>query len=67
MPEVVEVILEPRCFYIMAGKFRYLYSHAILGHGQEPLIIPPADCMPEGSIDRRISVMFRDEAPPESS
>jgi hypothetical protein len=65
MPEVVEVILEPRCFYVIAGPFRYSYSHAILGPDQAPQLIPEAARIAGDEISRRISVMFRDEKQPD--
>lgn len=61
MPDVVEVVIEPRCFYMLSGPFRYLYCHSVLGRGQEPAVIPDGERIPDSAIGRRISVMFRDE------
>jgi hypothetical protein len=54
LPHVVEVLIEPRAFYVISGIFRYRYAHEILGKCSKPLL------MDQCSLDRRISVMFRD-------
>jgi hypothetical protein len=57
--DVVEVILQPRAFYILSNAFRYYYNHEILGEKQDAKLIPKDKC--PARIDRRLSVMFRDE------
>lgn len=61
MPEILEVIIRPRSFYMLSGPFRYCYSHSILGYDQKPLLIPEHESLPDVDIGRRISIMFRDE------
>ncbi len=55
LPEVVEVLIEPRTFYVLSGIFRYRYAHEILGKYKQPMLTEQLY-----DLDRRISVMLRD-------
>ena len=55
-----ELYLPPRSLYLLRGPLRYDYCHAILGKGDESDALP---VISEEILDRRISVMFRNEAP----
>lgn len=59
--DLVEVVLQPRALYILTNAFRYYYNHEILGEAQVVKLIPKEKC--PSKIDRRLSVMFRDELP----
>lgn len=63
LPAIVEVVLKPRTFYVLSGDFRYRYNHEILGMSSNEAILVPVEMRPQ-SLERRISVMFRDALEP---
>jgi alkylated DNA repair protein alkB family protein 7 len=62
LPTVVEVILNPRSFYVLAKEFRYRYKHEILGESLRPQLVPSDSC--PVSLERRFSIMARDALKP---
>lgn len=55
-PETIQFVAHPRRFYILSHGLRYHYNHAVLNVNQTDLID-----MSEYLIDRRMSIIFRDE------
>lgn len=56
--ETIDVELEPRSLYILRNKYRYEYTHAIIGRDSGPLY---SNYQIDKFFDRRISIIFRNK------
>ena len=57
---ILEVLLPPRSFYIIANEFRYGYTHEVLGNDSpfKSMLLPPE--VSDIKHERRVSFMIRD-------